>query len=88
MSTVRWDDTNAKRARANECALSANREQFVVSFGVTGAPQAGEDAVVVDVTQRLAMTPAVAKQLAVLLDRVLREYESRYARKGDSVGPV
>ena len=94
---VRWDDSQAKRAHANECALSMNREQFVVSFGVAGAPQAGQDPVV-EVTQRVAMTPRVAKQLAVFLDRVLREYEARYGdgqrptpppgQKGDSTGTV
>lgn len=95
---VRWDDSHAKRAHANECALATSREQFVVSFGVVAAPQAGQDSAVVEVTQRIAMTPPVAKQLAVLLDRVLREYESRYGegrrtapppgQKGDSIGTV
>ena len=75
---ARWDDSRAKRSHANECAVSAGTGQFVVSFGISAVPQAGHDAVVVEVTQRVAMTPRVAKQLAVLLDRVLREYESRY----------
>jgi hypothetical protein len=94
---VRWDDGRAKRSHANECALSASKTQFVVSFGIAGAPQTGQDRGVVEVIQRVAMTPRVAKQLAVLLDRVLREYESRHGsgqpppspgRKGDSVGPL
>jgi hypothetical protein len=95
---VRWDDSKARRAHANECAVSLGRDQFVVSFGVSQAPQAGQPDGLVEVTREVAMTPYVAKQLAVLLDRVLREYESRYgegrragtppARKGDSTGTV
>lgn len=95
---VRWDESRARRAHANECAVSASREQFVISFGVGQAPQPGQGVALVEVAQRVGMTPYVAKQLAVLLDRVLREYEARYGdgrgaapgpgRKGDSDGTV
>lgn len=96
---VRWDDSKARRAHANECAVSTSREQFVIAFGVSPAPQAGQEVVLVEVAQRVAMTPFVAKRLAVLLDRLLREYESRYGegpraaapqpgQKGGSVGTV
>ncbi len=97
---VRWDDSKARRAHANECTVSSNRAQFVVSFGVRQAAQAGQPDVLVEVTQRVTMRPDVAKQLAVFLDRVLRQYEARYGdgaqaaapppgrKGGDSVGPV
>ncbi len=95
---TRWNDANARRAHANECAVSAGRDRVVVSFGVSQAPQAGQEDLVVEVASEVAMRPHVAKQLAVLLDRVLRAYESRYGdgrgdaprpdRKGDSPGSV
>ena len=97
---VRWDELKARRAHANECAVSSNRRQFVISFDVRQAPQAGQPDVLVEVTQRVTMTPYVAKQLAVFLDRVLQQYEARYGdgkqaaptpsgrKGGNSVGPI
>ena len=72
---VRWDDSKARRGHANECAVALGRERIVVSFGVSQAPQAGQPDHLIEITREVAMTPYVAKQLAVLLDRVLREYE-------------
>lgn len=97
-SGVRWDDSRAKRAYANECSVSTSREEFVVSFGVKQASQAERDEVLIEVAQRVVMSPYVAKRLAVLLDRVVREHESRFGgsprastragKEGDSVGTV
>jgi hypothetical protein len=97
-SKVRWDDSKARRAHANECNVSTSDGEFLLSFGVSQAsPGEGRDFVIA-LTQRIAMSPYVAKRLAVLLDRVLREHDARYgdgrrapstpAKKGDSRGPV
>jgi uncharacterized protein DUF3467 len=82
---VRWNDAKAGRARADECAVAVTRERVVVSFGVSQVPQAGQPDVIVEVAREVAMTPYVAKRLAVLLERVLREHRSRYGHiRGDA----
>lgn len=76
--SARWDDARAKRTYANECNVATGGDEFVVSFGVEQAPQAGGAGGGIEVTRRIVLTPHVAKRLAVLLDRVVREQESRF----------
>ena len=75
---VRWDDAKARRTHANECNVSTRDEEFILSFGVSRASQAERQEVVVDLGQSIVMSPHVAKRLAVLLHRVLAEYETRF----------
>ncbi len=77
-SKVRWDDSKARRAHANECNVSTTGEEFILSFGVSRVSGPERPEVVIDLGQRIVMSPYVAKRLAVLLDRVLVEYESRF----------
>lgn len=75
---VRWDDSKVKRAYANECNVSTRREEFILSFGVNQGLRTEEQEIVIQLGQRIIMSPRVAKRLAVLLGNVLREYESRF----------
>jgi len=58
--------------------VSSSGEEFILEFGVSRASQAEPHEVVIEVGQRVVMSPHVAKRLAVLLGRVLAEYESRF----------
>ena len=75
---IRWDDANMKSAYANFCNVASTREEFVLLFGVNQAWQAGQAEIPIQLTDRLIMSPFVAKRLAILLDNVLKEYESRF----------
>ena len=97
-SKARWDDSKARRAHANECNVTTSVDEFLLSFGVSqSSPAEGQDFVIA-LGQRIVISPYVAKRLAVLLDRVLREHEARYGdarrsapapgKKGDARGPV
>jgi uncharacterized protein DUF3467 len=79
---IRWDDTNMKSAYANFCNVASTREEFVLLFGVNQAWQAGQAEIPIQLTDRLIISPFVAKRLALLLTNVLREYETRFGSLG------
>ncbi len=79
---IRWDDSNMKSAYANFCNVASTREEFVLIFGVNQAWQAGQPEIPIQLTDRIIMSPFVAKRLALLLTNVLREYETRFGSLG------
>jgi hypothetical protein len=54
---------------ANSCSLDASAEAVFAHFGIDQR-----------LTRRIAITPALARQLAQLLEKVVREYEERYGK--------
>jgi hypothetical protein len=67
-----------KSSYANVCNVASTREEVVLLFGVNQAWQAGQAEIPIQLTDRIIMSPFVAKRLAGLLDNVLKEYESRF----------
>jgi hypothetical protein len=82
---IRWDDSNMKSAYANFCNVASTREEVVLLFGVNQAWQAGQPEIPIQLTDRIIMSPHVAKRLALLLTNVLREYENRFGSLGAPV---
>jgi hypothetical protein len=75
---LRWDDTQMKSAYANVCNVSSTREEVVLMFGVNQAWQRGQAEVVIQLTDRIILSPFAAKRLSLLLQGVMREYETRF----------
>lgn len=75
---VRWDDAQMKSAYANVCNVSSTREEVVLMFGVNQAWQRGQAEVVIQLTDRIILSPFAAKRLSLLLHGVMREYETRF----------
>ncbi len=75
---IKWDDSQMKSAYANVCNVSSTREEVVLMFGVNQAWQRGQAEVVIQLTDRLILSPFAAKRLSLLLHGVMREYESRF----------
>jgi hypothetical protein len=82
---IRWDDSNMKSAYANFCNVASTREEIVLLFGVNQAWQAGQAEIPIQLTDRIIMSPFVAKRLALLLTNVLREHETRFGSLGAPV---
>jgi len=80
--TVHWDDSNLKSSYANVCNVSSTREEVVLVFGINQAWERGQNEVKVQLTDRIILSPFAAKRLAMLLDNVVREYESRFGELG------
>ena len=68
-----------KRAYANVCNVSSTREEVVLMFGVNQAWQRGQAEVVIQLTDRIILSPYAAKRLASLLNGAMCEYETRFS---------
>ena len=75
---VRWDDSNMKSVYANVCNVAGTREEIVLLFGMNQAWHSGQSDVTIQLADRIVMSPFVAKRLAILLNNVVKDYESKY----------
>jgi hypothetical protein len=75
---IKWDDTNMKSAYANVCNVTSTREEVVMLFGMKQAWKRGQKEVVIQLTDRIVVSPNAAKRLGMLLGGVVKEYESRF----------
>jgi hypothetical protein len=75
---IKWDDANMKSAYANVCNVSSTREEVVLLFGVNQAWNRGQKEVTIQLTDRIIISPFAAKRLSLLLNGVVKEYESRF----------
>jgi hypothetical protein len=86
---VRWDDSAMRSTYANVCNVAGTREEIVLLFGVNQAWNSGQKELVVQLLEKVILSPFAAKRLDLLLTRVLREFESRYGQlqieAGDSL---
>ena len=78
--TVRWDDSNMRSNYANVCNVAGTREEVVLLFGVNQSWNSAQKELVVQLLEKVILSPFAAKRLNHLLTRVLREYESRYGQ--------
>ena len=78
LTTVHWDETRTKRSYANVCNLLTSREEVVLLFGIGQALAADQEEMVVQLADRVIMTPHAAKRLCDMLQDALREYEARF----------
>lgn len=76
---VVWKEDAMRTEFANVVNVQGTREQVDLFFGTnrTWSPQSGAP-VVVELSNRIIMTPLAAKRLASILESVLREHERRY----------
>lgn len=75
---IRWDDSSMRNVYANVCNVAGTREEIVLLFGMNQAWHSGQKEVTIKLADRVVMSPFVAKRLAVLLDNVMKDYESKY----------
>jgi hypothetical protein len=75
---VRWDDTNMRNIYANVCNVAGTREEIVLLFGMNQAWHSGQKEVTIQLADRIVLSPFVAKRLSLLLNNVVRDYESKY----------
>jgi hypothetical protein len=85
----RWDDRDARTAYANACNVASTKEEVILFFGLNqtwkarppaphASGRAGPREIPVQVTDRIILHPVAAKRLALLLSRVVTEYEARF----------
>lgn len=62
-----WVDTGARTTYANSCSLQSSPEAVFAHFGIDERLE-----------RRIVVSPAMAKRLAALLAKIVRDYEARY----------
>ena len=75
---IKWDDSHMRSGYANVCNVTSTREEVVLLFGMNQAWNRGQKEVVIQLTDRIIVSPYAAKRLSALLDNVVREYEKRF----------
>ena len=76
--TVVWDKENVRSVYANVFNVAGSQEEFVLSFGMNHSWGSEQKELKVQMTDRIVMSPFAVKRLAKLLNKVTREFESRY----------
>lgn len=75
---IKWDDSGMRSSYANVCNVTSTREEVVMLFGMNQAWNRGQKEVTIQLTDRIVVSPYAAKRLAMLLDGVIKEYETRF----------
>jgi len=75
---LRWDTSNLKSSYANVCNVTTTREEVVLNFGMNQAWERGRNEMEIQLTHRLVLSPFAAKRLALMLNKLIGEYEGRY----------
>ena len=78
---VVWDDSNMSSSFANVVNVLATREEMTLLFGTNQTwNAAGSDELVVQLSERIVLSPYAAKRLSLLLDRRVKEYEQLFGK--------
>jgi Protein of unknown function (DUF3467) len=85
--SVQFDVSNLQSSYANLCNVSSTREEVVLAFGVNNVWERGQANMQVQLTNRIVLNPYAAKRLAVVLTRVVTEYEARFGTLNDDTKP-
>lgn len=78
MPSVKWDDTKLVSNYANVCNVASTREEMTLLFGTNQTWNTGQKELTVDLTNRIVMNPFAAKRLSLLLNNVIKQYESNF----------
>jgi hypothetical protein len=75
---IRWDDKDMRSVYANVCNVAGTREEIVILFGMNQAWHSEQRELKVQLADRIVLSPFVAKRLTLLLNNVIKDYESKY----------
>ena len=79
-TTVSWDDSKMTSTYANVANVSSTREEVTLLFGTNQTWHTGQQQLTVLLNNRVILNPFAAKRLSVVLNNVIREYESRFGK--------
>lgn len=73
-----WDDSRMQSGYANVCNVASTQEEVTLLFGTNTVWHSGQQEITVQLSNRMILNPHAAKRLAVLLNKVIGEYEKRF----------
>jgi len=77
---LRWDTSNMRSAYANVFNVAGTREEVVFLFGMNQAFDAAQKELTIQLSDRLVLSPFVAKRLSIVLNNVIKDYESKHGK--------
>lgn len=78
---VKWDDSNMKTAYANVVNAASTREEVTLFFGTNQTWNVADaKELVIQLSDRIVLSPFAAKRLWILLGSVLTDYEKRHGK--------
>ncbi|MFZ1086886.1 MAG: DUF3467 domain-containing protein [Terracidiphilus sp.] len=75
---VRWENAATQSVYSNVCNVAGTREEIVLLFGMNQAFNATDNEMTIQLSSRIIISPFVAKRLALLLNNVVSDYETKY----------
>ena len=81
---IKWDYSAMGSSYANVCNAQGTREEVTLFFGITHPSQQEGDQpeAVVQLSERIIMSPFAAKRFAAVLNNVIAQYEARFGTLG------
>lgn len=76
--SIRWDDSGITNSYSNVCNVSSSREEVVLVFGINKTWEREKNELEVQLSNRVILSPFAAKRLSLLLNNVLKQYETRF----------
>lgn len=75
---INWDESQMQTSYANVCNVSSTREEMTLLFGTNQTWQTGLSGLNVQLTNRIILNAYAAKRLSLLLNNIVKEYETRF----------
>lgn len=75
---LRWDTSELKTSYSNVCNVLSTREEVTFLFGMNQSYQMGEPELTVQLSNRIILSPYVAKRFLTLLQNVVADHEKRF----------
>jgi hypothetical protein len=75
---LNWDSAQMKTSYANVCNVSSTREEVTLLFGTNQTWQTGQKELTINLTDRIILNAYAAKRLSLLLNNIVKEYETRF----------
>ncbi len=81
--SIKWNSASLHSSYANYCNANSTREEVVLNFGVNNNWDRTQTSLEVELNHRVVLSPFAAKRLSLMLQQLLKEYETRYGALPD-----
>lgn len=75
-SKIRWNESTMNDIHANVCTVAGSREEIYLLFGTEQPDHPADQEESIQLTDRIILSPSTAKQLALALEKIVRDTES------------
>ena len=86
-TTIKWDDSNIRITYANICNVISTREEVSMMFGMNQRMDKENNEVIIELSDRIVLSPYAAKRVALLLTDVIEQYEEKFSKIELDAGP-